>query len=66
MLLSAAALAAVGYLEATDLRRPHQISDAMFKARLLQEVNERMCSVGTATSDSTISALLLLTSFEVS
>ena len=65
MLLSAAALAAVGYLEATNPHRPHQIGDAVFKARVLHEVNERMRSPQTATSDSTISALLLLTSFEV-
>lgn len=65
MLLAACSLASIGYLDAVQPARARS-NEALFKARVLKEMSIRMCDIRTATSEATISALLLLTSFEVS
>lgn len=63
-MLAPSLLASIGYLEATQPGRP-RCNDSIFKAKLLREINKRMTYDPTSTSDAMISALLLLTSFEV-
>lgn len=63
LLLASTALAAIGYIQAMD--PAFSAPEAVFKAKVLEEINERMLDVETAIADSTISALILLTSFEV-
>ncbi len=63
LLLASTSLAAVGYIQAWN--ESFSFNDQLLKARVLEEMNERMLSVETATAESTVSALILLTSFEV-
>ena len=65
MLLASCCLASVGHLDAVQPNRPSG-DYAMYKARVLREVSERMQASETATSDETIGALSQLLSFEVS
>ena len=65
MLLAACCLASVGHLDAVQPNRPGG-AYALYKARVLREVSERMRSPETATSDETIGTLGCLLSFEVS
>ena len=64
MLLAACCLASVGHLDAVQ---PHPPTGnyALYKARILQEVSERMQSPASATSDEVIGTLACLLSFEV-
>ena len=64
LLLASTSLAAIGYLQAFDKRI--NAPAAELKVRVLEEINERMLDIETATADSTISALVLLTTFELS
>lgn len=65
MILGALVLAALGHIEVISPDMPAGNTIA-YKARLLREVSRRMVSTETAASDSTITALMMLTSFEVS
>lgn len=65
MLLAANCLAAVGGLDAADSSRPSGL-EAVFKGRVLKEVQVRMQSSLAATTDETMSTLLFLVSYEVS
>lgn len=65
MLLAANCLAAVGGLDAMDRNRPSGL-EAVFKGRVLREVRIRMQSAVAATTDETMSTLMLLVSYEVS
>jgi hypothetical protein len=64
MLLAACCLASVGHLDAVQPNRPAGNYE-VYKARVLSGVSERMRLAETATSDETVGALALLTSFEV-
>jgi len=64
MRLAACCLQSVGHLDAVQPGRPSG-NYAVYKARVLREVADRMCVAGTAISDETVAALALLTSFEV-
>lgn len=65
MLLAANCLAAVGGLDAADRSRPSGL-EAVYKGRVLREVQIRMQSSVSATTDETMSTLLFLVSYEVS
>jgi len=65
MLMSASCLVATSHLDIIEPLRPGG-SDALYKARVLRDIRQRMVSPKTATSDETITALCLLTMFEVS
>lgn len=65
MLLTACCIASVGHLDAVQPNQPGG-NYRLYKARLLQEIRERMKWPETATSDETVGALGCLLSFEVS
>nr|POF03900.1 hypothetical protein CFP56_21656 [Quercus suber] len=64
-LLAACCLASVGHLDAVQPNRPGGNYE-FYKGRVLREVRQRMKSSATATAHETVSALALLTSFEMS
>lgn len=64
MILASACLLAIGDLDAVTPARPSG-NALLFKTRLLREIRLRMTAFQTALSDDTVSALLMLTSFEV-
>lgn len=64
MLLAGCCLASVGHLDAVQPNRPGG-NYALYKARVLRAVSERLQSPATATHDGTIGTLGCLLSFEV-
>jgi hypothetical protein len=63
-MLALSTLAAVGYLDAFE--GASKFDASLVKARLLHEINERLTSQETATAHATMSAMVILISFELS